>query len=308
MESIVVQVPATSANCGPGFDSLGLALELYNTFSFTPDEMATTNTYTFAGFDANLLAKEDQTHNLVGFAMAQVFKKANVKPLYGTIHSEAAIPPSRGLGSSSTAIVAGLMLANATLSSPLSTHDLLILANEIEGHPDNVAPALLGNLVCSVNHESGLLYTTVDLPEELVFAVVVPEVTVATEYARSVLPKEIAHKEAVANVSHATLFVTALLQHKLEYLSVALEDYLHVPYRKALIPHCEEVFAAALANGAYGATISGSGSTLIAYCPRSSAELVKDAMAQVFTENGIASHAYVVEADTEGAKYVNCQN
>ncbi|KAF1682387.1 homoserine kinase [Veillonella sp. R32] len=304
MEPIIVKVPATSANCGPGFDSLGLALELYNTFTFTPDQAASANTYTFAGFDAELLAKEDQSHNLVGFAMEQVFKTAKATPVYGAIHSEAAIPPSRGLGSSSTAIVAGLLLANKTLETPLSTHELLLLANSIEGHPDNVAPALLGNLVCAVNHASGLLYTTVNLPEELVFAVVVPEVTVATEYARSVLPKTITHKDAVTNVSHATLLVTALLQHKLDYLRIALEDTLHVPYRKTLIPHCEDVFNAALTKGAYGATISGSGSTLIAYCPRKVAEDVKVAMANVFNEAGIACHAYVLEADTTGAQYV----
>ncbi|SUP40931.1 homoserine kinase [Veillonella criceti] len=307
MNPIVVKVPATSANCGPGFDSLGLALELYNTFTFMPDETATCNTYTFDGFDAELLAKEDQANNLVGYAMQQVFAKVAVSPIYGTIHSEAAIPPSRGLGSSSTAIVAGLLLANATLATPLSKHELLLLANEIEGHPDNVAPALLGNLVCAVNHEQGLLYTTVTLPDELVFAVVVPDVIVSTEYARSVLPKAIAHKEAVANVSHATLFVTALLQHKLDYLRIALEDYLHVPYRKSLIPYCDDVFKVALEQGAYGATISGSGSTLIAYCSRQSVNQVKEAMAEIFVQNNIACHAYIVEADTVGASYINCQ-
>ena len=304
MEKITVQVPATSANCGPGFDSLGLALELYNIFTFTPDETATVNKYTFSGFDAETLAKEDQSQNLVGQAMGAVFQKANTEPVYGLIHSETVIPPSRGLGSSSTAIVAGLLLANRLLSKPLTAHDLLVLANDIEGHPDNVAPALLGNLVCAVNYPNELLYTTVALPEELLFAVVVPEVSVSTEYARSVLPKMIAHKEAVANVSHATLFVTALLQHKLDCLRIALEDYLHVPYRKTLIPHCDEVFNAALKAGAYGATISGSGSTLIAYCPRSTAQTVANRMGDVFNTNNIPCRTYVLKADTMGARYV----
>lgn len=304
MEKIVVQVPATSANCGPGFDSLGLALTLFNTFSFTYDEKATKNTYSFSGFDAELLEQEDQSQNLVGKAMNYVFEATNEVPKYGHIESHSDIPPSRGLGSSSTAIVGGLLLANRLVSKPLSGDELLSLANAIEGHPDNVAPALLGNLVCAVNHETGLLYTTVPLPEELVFAVVVPEVTVSTEYARSVLPKTIDHHEAVANVSHATLFVTALLQHKLDYLKVALEDYLHVPYRKALIPHCEAVFTAALQHGAYGATISGSGSTLIAYCPKSDAQKIAEAMKAVFDAAQIESKAYVLQADTGGAKYI----
>lgn len=304
MEKIVVQVPATSANCGPGFDSLGLALELYNTFTFTYDEEAKENTYSFSGFDADFLEKEDQSQNLVGKAMDYVFKAAKVTPKYGHVESHSDIPPSRGLGSSSTAIVAGLLLANRMLQEPLKAEALLVLANEIEGHPDNVAPAILGNLVCAVNHDTGLLHTTISLPEELVFAVVVPDVTVATEYARSVLPKTIDHHEATINVSHATLFVTALLQHKLEYLKVALEDYLHVPYRKTLIPHCDDVFAAALEKGAYGATISGSGSTLIAYAPKSVAHEVAEAMKAVFEEAQIGCKSYVLKADTEGAKYI----
>lgn len=304
MKKLVVQVPATSANCGPGFDCLGLALKLYNTFTFTYDEEATHNTYSFSGFDAELLEQEDQSQNLVGRAMAFVFEAAQEAPKFGHIGSHSDIPPSRGLGSSSTAIVAGLMLANGLVTKPLNREELLVLANKIEGHPDNVAPALLGNLVCAVNHETGLLHTTIPLPDELVFAVAVPDVAVATEYARSVLPKEITHTKASTNVSHATLFVTALLQHKLEYLNIALEDYLHVPYRKTLIPHCEEVFAEALQKGAYGATISGSGSTLIAYCPKEQAQAVADAMKSVFETAGIACKAYVLRADTAGAIYI----
>ena len=108
----------------------------------------------------------------------------------------------------------------------------------------------------------------------------------------------------MANVSHATLFVTALLQHKLDYLRIALEDYLHVPYRKTLIPHCEDVFEASRKAGAYGATISGSGSTLIAYCPRSTAQTVATRMGDVFNNNNIPCRTYVLKADTVGARYI----
>ena len=113
MQSITVQVPATSANCGPGFDCLGVALNLYNLFNFEPDTDATSNTYTFEGFGADLLEQEDHSQNLVGIAMERVFKEVNTTPVYGRIHSNTQIPPSRGLGSSSTAIVCGLLLANA---------------------------------------------------------------------------------------------------------------------------------------------------------------------------------------------------
>ena len=119
MTTIRVQVPATSANCGPGFDCLGLALNLYNIFEFTPDANATSFSYTFHGYGADILEKEDPKKNLIGIAIEQVFAKAQEPIQYGHITSETLIPPSRGLGSSSTAIVGGLLLANNLVNKPL---------------------------------------------------------------------------------------------------------------------------------------------------------------------------------------------
>ena len=127
MNTVRVQVPATSANCGPGFDCLGLALNLYNIFSFTPDVNATEYTYTFEGFGADILRAEDPKKNLIGFAMDQVFATVQEPIQYGHISSETLIPPSRGLGSSSTAIVGGLLLANALVKHPLSRKSYLFL-------------------------------------------------------------------------------------------------------------------------------------------------------------------------------------
>ena len=232
MTTIRVQVPATSANCGPGFDCLGLALNLYNIFEFTPDANATSFSYTFHGYGADLLEKEDPKKNLIGIAIEQVFAKAQEPIQYGHITSETLIPPSRGLGSSSTAIVGGLLLANNLVNKPLSKEELLIIANRMEGHPDNVAPAIFGNLCCATGLKDKVLNTVIPVPESLYFAVVVPEVLVSTEYARSVLPNHVPFKEAVQNVSHASLFVTSLITNQLDNLAVALEDNLHVPYRK----------------------------------------------------------------------------
>ncbi len=127
---------------------------------------------------------------------------------------------------------------------------------------------------------------------------------VSTEYARSVLPNHVPFKEAAQNVSHASLFVTSLITHQLSNLSVALDDNLHVPYRKTLIPHCDKVFEAAKTAGAYGATISGSGSTLIAYVDKAHVQDVADAMGAVFTANGIDNRTYCLEADTTGASII----
>ncbi|WP_251422254.1 homoserine kinase [Veillonella agrestimuris] len=304
MERIRVQVPATSANCGPGFDCLGLALNLYNIFTFEAEPKSNRFTYTFTGFGADLLEKEDPKTNLIGIAMEQVFAKAQEPIQYGHITSDTLIPPSRGLGSSSTAIVGGLLLANELISKPLTKEELLVIANRMEGHPDNVAPAIYGNLCCATGLKDRVLNTVIPVPETLHFAVVVPEVLVSTEYARSVLPNHVPFKEAVQNVSHASLFVTSLITKQLNNLTVALEDNLHVPYRKTLIPHCDEVFTVAKEKGAYGATISGSGSTLIAYADKAHVEAVAAAMGQVFTDHGIANKTYTLEADTVGASRV----
>ena len=131
-----------------------------------------------------------------------------------------------------------------------------------------------------------------------------PEVIVETSYARSVLPTELSYKEAVANVGFATLFVGSMIQNRMDNLSVALQDYLHVPYRKTLIPYCDDVFTAAKEHGAYGSTISGSGSTLIAYCSPEHAVTVADAMSSVFMEHDIDCRRFVLHADREGAKVV----
>ena len=153
MKTITVQVPATSANCGPGFDCLGLALQLYNVFTFELNEEATSYSYTFKGFGADILAHEDTSRNLIGRAMYELFYAVGEKPKFGHIISDSNIPPSRGLGSSSTAIVGGLLLANALVERPLSKKELLTLAHRMEGHPDNVAPAIYGNLCCALGND-----------------------------------------------------------------------------------------------------------------------------------------------------------
>lgn len=220
MNTVRVQVPATSANCGPGFDCLGLALNLYNIFSFTPDVNATEYTYTFEGFGADILRAEDPKKNLIGFAMDQVFATAQEPIQYGYITSETLIPPSRGLGSSSTAIVGGLLLANALVKHPLSKEELLVIANRMEGHPDNVAPAIYGNLCCATGLKTKVLNTVITVPSELHFAVVVPEVMVSTEYARSVLPPIISPKTtkmAVRVANKSVVFILFIVSSNYSY-------------------------------------------------------------------------------------------
>lgn len=287
-------VPATSANIGPGFDSVGVAVSKYLII-----EVLGKSDQWIIEHDLGRRIPSNERNLLIKVArrIAPAIRPHHLKMTTN-------IPLARGLGSSSSVIVAGIELANQLVNLQLSNTEKLNLATKIEGHPDNVAPAIFGNLCCATGLKTKVLNTVISVPSELHFAVVVPEVMVSTEYARSVLPNHVPFKEAVQNVSHASLFVTSLITHQLNNLSVALDDNLHVPYRKTLIPHCEAAFEAAKAAGAYGATISGSGSTLIAYVDKAHVQAVADAMGAVFTSNGIENRTYCLEADSKGASII----
>ncbi len=302
MKSCTVRVPATSANCGPGFDCLGMALCLYNTFTFTPDEKATTYSYSFHGVGAPILQAEPAKNNLIGQSMEALFKCRNQKALYGHVEVQLNIPPARGLGSSSSAIVAGLLIGNAYVDMPLTKVELLAIATELEGHPDNVAPALLGNLCVAIYENKHIFHSIIKVPEELQLITVIPDILVKTKAARDVLPSQINYEKAVKNVGYSSLFVSSMALGNWTNLQVALQDNLHVPYRLDLIPHCKEVLTAAVMAGALGATISGSGSTLIAYTV-SDAEKIGEAMVGTFVANQIKAEYHVLSIDQEGAMY-----
>lgn len=302
LKTYTVTVPGTSANCGPGFDCLGLALTIYNTFSFEHKE-TTTHTFSFEGIGADILAAESQTNNLVLYSMKQVFEAFRIDLPYGHLHSETRIPPSRGLGSSATAIVGGVMLANNMLGHPLSKGELLLFANRIEGHPDNVCPALYGHLCCALPSGKKVVHSQIPVSPDLNFVAVVPDVSVSTEHARKVLPETIGFKYAVENVGFASLFVSAMASADMKLLQYAMKDHLHVPYRIDLIPGGAQALEVARKHGAYGATISGSGSTLIAYCGDCAQE-VADAMVAEFLKEGVHAEAHILKADLEGARII----
>jgi len=259
---ITVIVPATSANCGPGYDSLGLACNLYNDFTF---EILDT-----PGFALEVIGEgEDRLRadgrNLAFLSFLKVWNEVRGTRIGLKVTMQNRIPLSRGLGSSSTAIVAGLVAANLLTGSTLTKERLLNYATEIEGHPDNVAPALLGGITISYMDRSGA-HSLRFLPQkELRFIAVVPDQPLSTHKARQAIPQHIPHQDAVFNASRTALYVGALMSGNYQYLNAALEDRLHQPYRIPLITGTEAVFEAAKANGAYGAIISGAGSTLMAY-------------------------------------------
>jgi homoserine kinase len=201
--------------------------------------------------------------NLIYVSVNDLYNVCGKKLRGLTLRQTNNIPMTRGLGSSSACIVAGLIGANTLLGSPLTTDDLVDLAAQIEGHPDNTAPALLGGIVTAVFDGRRVHWVKQEVYTTLKFVVAVPDQELKTEKARACLPKEVSHKDAVYNLSRAALFSASLLTGKYENLRTAVDDRLHQPYRIELIPHAKEVFDTAYSLGAYAAYISGAGSSLM---------------------------------------------
>lgn len=254
---VTIRVPATTANIGPGFDSFGCALALYNTISVALEG----DDLWIEGCD-EAYCNED---NLVVVAYRAAMERMGLeseKALHITI--DAQIPVCRGLGSSAALLVAGAMAASLLHEGRLSKNDLLEVCNTIEGHPDNIAPALYGGLTASMLEE-GVPYTVrYDVHPSLKFVVIIPDFELSTHKARSVLPAQIPYKDAVYNLSHAAVLVRALELGDAPVICAALRDKLHQPYRSGLIAHYETARQAALERGALAYCISGAGPTQLA--------------------------------------------
>jgi homoserine kinase len=294
---ITVRVPATSANLGPGFDALGLALRLHNTLSIAP---AATPEIEIEGEGEETLPR-DPSHLAYRAALAVA---ARAEESRGTPTVEAfrlvqhnVIPVGRGLGSSAAAIVGGAVAANALLGNPLDRQAVLDLAADMEGHPDNVAPALLGGLVVCTRGAGGVRWMRL-APPSLKVVLAVPDYAVSTEEARRRLPARVPFPDAVFNVTRAALLVAALTGGRPDLLDEATQDRLHQPYREHLVPGLAEVFAAARRAGAYGAALSGSGPAVIAF---GDAPGIGPAMGRAFEAAGAACRILHAEFDTEGA-------
>lgn len=296
-----VRIPATTANLGAGFDSLGMALTIYNDFYFTADSQVDTITVTVSGKGEGTLSG-DFSRNLIGRAMQYAATaKHTALPSGGHLRAVNRIPLNRGLGSSSTAIVGGLLLGDAVTEGSLSTQELLDLATLMEGHPDNVAPAILGGLTVSIQENKRIFCQKLPFPEALQAVVVVPEAEVPTAAARKVLPKQVPHAAAAYNAGRVGFFLASLWAQQYDQLQYGMQDMLHVPYRLPLIPGGKEALQAALAAGAKGATISGSGSTLIAIATANAPQIAA-AMAAVFASYHIRTESHILHCDEEGAR------
>ncbi len=300
---VVVRVPGTSANCGPGFDCLGVATTIYNYLDLTLLRSSRlTVEASGEGADKIPRGKKNLTWQAIRRLLQEVGRADDFKG--AIIRTKNNVPLSRGLGSSSTAIVAGLTAANEILGAPLDKNGLLKLATEIEGHPDNVAPAIFGGFTVSVM-SGGDVQTFSFMPRiKLKLIVTVPDFELSTRLARKVLPKNVALKDAIFNVSRASMLVAALVKGREDLLPFAFDDALHQPYRQKLVPGMTEVFTAAREAGALGAAISGAGSCLIAFTSAGGGleQKIATAMTEAFTAHGVKSRALILDVDKRGAK------
>jgi homoserine kinase len=292
---LTVRVPATIANLGPGFDSFGMAVTLYNTFHFKPAERDALSFSVEGAADVRGLSVDPDQNILFG-AMERLAAKVGLQRPFVQVEVVTDIPVARGLGSSSTAIVAGLVAMNRLLGDPLNKQELLTLAVEMEGHPDNVAPALLGGVV---------LYDTKPylLPWPLDWRVLTlsPDYPVLTEEARKILPKEQPMDAAIFNLRKASVLTYALLRQDPDALREALHDRLHQPYRKHLIKEYEPIERNVMDAGAYGMIISGSGSTMAVFYPTVLHGSLLDQMDTLIRQEGWRIQMNDLSVDTEGA-------
>lgn len=291
-----VKVPATTANLGPGFDCLGLALNLYNMVEMA---LADKLVITVRGEGAQDIARDET--NIVYQAARKVFEQVGFSYAGLSIQLDNQIPTARGLGSSASAIVGGLMAANALSGDKLGISEILALATAMEGHPDNVAPALFGGLVISVTADRTVQTIRLEPPQELLGVVAVPDFQLSTKLAREVLPVQVPLKDAVFNLSRTALLVGALCQGNLALLGPAMEDRLHQPFRAKLVPGLEAVIAAAKSAGAAGVTLSGAGPSVIAFGVPQHTEVIARAMSDTFREQGVTSRVMVLAPVTAGA-------
>lgn len=291
---IIVRVPATTANLGPGFDCLGLALDWWNTIEVEPIAR---------GLEIEVRGTEElprDASNLTVQAMRAAFRAADRRFPSVRVRIDCKIPIGRGLGSSAAAIVGGVVAANALMKNRFSQDELLKLAAKIEGHPDNVAPALLGGLVVSVQEKNALVAARVEVPRGLKCVIFVPSRALATKKARGVLPRRVPRADAIFNSSRTALWIAAVESRRWEWLGIATRDRLHQPYRSKLVRGMNRLFDAALSEAARGVALSGAGPSIVAFTDHS-ADRIALAMEREAKRLGVNGASRIARISNRGA-------
>ena len=299
---IKVRVPATSANLGPGFDCLGLALKLY--LNLEIEETAGggleikcegEGAEQFPADESNLIWR---SINLVWQKFKKVDSQRGLK-----IRALNEIPVTRGLGSSAAALIGSLVGINKAYHLDLTEAEIIDLALPLEGHTDNLVPALVGGLTISYkNEKGGVSWSKIKPVKDLRVVLAVPDFTLSTEKMRKILPSQVSRSDAIFNLSRVSLLVKALQDSDWGILAAAMEDKLHQPFRAPFIPGMEAVFSKVKRTGLAGIALSGSGPSVISLTKKGSEEIISKIMKDTFREAGVNCRILVLEVDGEGTK------
>lgn len=306
---VSVKVPATSANIGPGFDCLGMALPLYNTITIEETVLPGT------GIEINMMSEDENIddlvfddipkdeNNLVYKAVEMLYNSIGQEPSELKINIQTGIPIARGLGSSSSIIVGGLLAANKLLGNPADETALLAIATEVEGHPDNVAPAILGGVVLANQEEDGMLsYSKLLWPEDWDLTICIPDFQLSTDIARSILPKEVSIQDAVYNMKHLAMMVQAINEEDPKLMKNAMRDKLHQPYREKLVPGMKEIMEAFKhEDGVLGCVLSGAGPSLLIVSYKYDLDKIKSTVTEIWEAQNIKSDIKTVKVEKQGA-------
>ncbi len=298
--SFTVRAPASSANLGPGFDSLGLSVPLYTTLYVTPQDVTEV-----VPLGEELAQTPSDESNYIYQAMLLSAKRAGRPLPPARIEISTEVPLARGLGSSAAALVAGIVAGNELLGRVLDDETVLDIAAREEGHPDNVAPALYGGIVVATLDKLGTHHVRLNPPEHLGVTVLIPDFELSTSKARAVLPKEYSRADAVHALSHAALLSAALATGRLDLLEHAMQDYIHQIWRAPLVPGLSDILEGAARNGALGAALSGAGPTVLCFHDqRHSTAPLHQFLQSVMQRNGLEGRILDLLIDTGGTQVI----
>lgn len=309
---ISVKVPATTANIGAGFDCLGMALPIYNTITIEETVLPGT------GIEINVINDENVANDLILEHVPQdetsIIYKA-VELLYNSIGQtpselkitvQSQIPIARGLGSSASVIVGGLIAANELLGRPADEVALLSIAAEVEGHPDNVTPAIVGGLVLTSQEDDGrIIYTKLDWPDEWAITVCIPDYELSTDIARSVLPKDVPIQDAVFNAKRLGMFVQAVNKKDENLMRFALQDRLHQPYRIKLVPGLDKI-ADKLRHeeDVLGCVLSGAGPAILVISRKNNLDKIKSIVKDTWEDLNVKVDIMTLPVELNGAQVI----
>ncbi len=310
---ISVKVPASTSNLGPGFDCIGMALPIYNTITIEETVLPGT------GIEINVLNDSETSNDLIMDHMPMdensIIYKA-VELLYNSIGQtpselkitvQSQIPIARGLGSSASVIVGGLLAANELLGHPADEVALLSIATEVEGHPDNVTPSIVGGLVLtSLEDDGSVVYRKLNWPEEWQITVCIPDYELSTEISRSVLPKEVPMQDAIFNAKRLGMLIQAINTKDAELMKMALQDRLHQPYRMKLVPGLDKIMDNLKhEENVLGCVLSGAGPAIIVISQKNNLEKIKSIINDTWEEMNVKVNIMTLPVETQGAQIIN---